>query len=334
MKRKRVLSGIRASHSSLHIGNLLGSIEEMVKLQNNPEYDTFYMVADLHGITTPFEPSELKRNRLEVAKDYLACGIDPTKSALFLQADVSEHTELAYLLSSTTTIARLYQVPSFKDKEKDFRNHPERLTLALLDYPVLMAADILLYKAEVVPIGVDQVPHLEIAREIVRSMNSKYDLTFPEPKALVNKNMTAIPSISHISKKKMSKSEPEGAIFLNDSFETIKRKVAGIPSQTGGGQVMPSEGGVYTLYILTKLFIPEKAEQFEKEYLNGSIRYGDKKAEIATAIFNRLKPIQENRKKFDENPALVREILNSGAEKARIVARDTIKEVKEKMGLL
>jgi len=330
MKKIRVLSGIRASYSSLHIGNLLGAIDKMIKLQEDPKYETFYMVADLHAITTDFDPNELKKYRIEVAKDYLACGIDPNKSTLFLQADVHEHLELAYYLSSVISVKRLYLVPAFKDKKKDYKNHLERMSLALLDYPVLMAADILLYKAEVVPIGVDQLPHLEVAREIVRKMNLKYKLNLPKPQARYN-DINAIPNILGTGEK-MSKSEPEGAIFLNDSLDVIKRKISKIPTLTAGGEKIPEKGGVYTLYLLTKLFVPEKINQFENEFFNGTIRYSEKKGDVSEAIFNRLKPIQEKRRHLNDD--IVIGILKTGAEKAKIIARETLKEVKEKMGLL
>jgi tryptophanyl-tRNA synthetase len=175
--KKRVLSGIRAS-GRLHIGNYLGAVKGMLELQNNPDFETLYMVADVHTITTPYDIETLRKNRREVILDYLAAGLDPNKSILFQQASVPEHLELAFYLSSVTTVAKMQHLPTFKDKVKQY---PENVTMALLNYPVLMAADILVYKANMVPVGIDQEPHLEVAREIARRMNQDYGTDFAEP---------------------------------------------------------------------------------------------------------------------------------------------------------
>jgi tryptophanyl-tRNA synthetase len=328
----RVLSGIRASHSSLHIGNLLAAIDGMVELQNNPDYETFYMVADLHGITTPFDPDELSRNRIEVAKDYLSVGIDPKKSVLFLQSDLSEHAELAYYLSSIVSVPNGLHVPSFEKKKnvKELSN----VSVARLEYPVLMAADILLYKAKKVPIGLDQEPHLEITRIIAKRMNKTYDLSLPIPERFSTKvSDYVIPNLR--GDGKMAKSEPKYAIFLNDSLDQIKAKLAKVPTNLGSGEGIPKEGGVYVLFLLTKLFIGnDRAGELEKQYKGVGIKYGDLKEELAHAIYKRLKPIQDKRKYYDENPQVVERILDEGAKKARGVASQTLKEIKSAMGFL
>jgi len=331
-KKIRVLSGIRASHSSLHLGNLEGAIRGMIKLQNDPKYETFYMVADLHGITTPFNPEKLKRNRLEIAKDYLAAGIDPKKSVLFLQADVSEHVELAYYLSSAVRHNRVKQLPG---KKEEYREHPERVSVALLNYPVLMAADILAYKAEIVPIGLDQEPHLDITREIARNMNLKYDLDFPEPQrfAVVAGDFT-VPSI--LGGGKMSKTKKGSVINLSDSYEVIKQKVARIPTDIGKAKKIEKDTGAYALFLFVELFMGKpKKRKLERDYLSSKgIKYSEIKAELAKAIYKKLKPIQEKRRKYENDPKLVREILDKGAEKARKIAGETLNEVKEAMGLV
>src|SRR3989338_7405380 len=176
--KKRVLSGIRAT-GRLHLGNYLGAVKGMLELQNDPQYKTLYMVADAHTVTTPYLANELKVNRREVIIDYLAAGLDPEKSIIFQQAEVNEHFELAFYFSSVMSIARMQHLPTFKEKVKQ---HPHDTTMALLNYPILMAADILVYKAGLVPVGIDQEPHLEIAREIARKMNQLYATDFPEPK--------------------------------------------------------------------------------------------------------------------------------------------------------
>jgi len=322
----RVLSGIRASHSSLHIGNLLGAIEGMKKLQEDPRYETFYMVADLHAITTPFKPEELRKNRIAIAVDYLAAGIDPEKSVLFLQADVSEHAEFSYYLSSVVKDTRVHRLPSYKDKKK------EDLTVAALNYPVLMAADILLYKAKRVPIGDDQLPHLEIAREIVRTMNKEYHTNFPEPKQFRTSGH-AVPSLLGKGKK-MSKSVKGSAINLLDDLVTIKKKLLKIPTDKGKGQEIPKGGGVATLLTLVELFQgKDRKRKYEKQYKGSGIRYKKLKEELAGAIYSELESIQTRRRKLEKNPEYVERILKEGAKKAREVARGTLKETKRAMGL-
>ena len=178
MSKKRVLSGIRAT-GRLHLGNYLGAVKGMLQLQDNPEYETLYMVVDLHTMTTPYDVKTLGKTSREIIKDYLACGLDPNKSAIFLQSMVPEHVELFYYFSTVVSVARMQHLPTFKEKVKQY---PDHVTMALLNYPVLMAADILIYKASAVPVGIDQEPHLEVAREIARKMNEQYGTDFPEPK--------------------------------------------------------------------------------------------------------------------------------------------------------
>ena len=197
--KKRVLSGIRAT-GTLHLGNYLGAVKGMLELQDNPDYETLYMVADVHTLTTPFDVEKLRANRREVVLDYLAAGLDPEKSVLFFQADVPEHTELAFYLSSVVNIARMQHLPTFKDKVKQYPHHA---TMALLNYPILMAADILAYKAGFVPVGIDQEPHLEVAREIARKMNEQYGMDFPEPQRFATEG-EYVPSLT--GEGKMSKS--------------------------------------------------------------------------------------------------------------------------------
>ena len=330
-KNIRVLSGIRASHESIHLGVYFGAMKGMVQLQNNPKYETFYMVADLHGITTPFKSKELKMNRLGIAMDYLAAGIDPNKSVLFYQSDVHEHAELAFYLSSVMSFDRLRKLASYKEKLKEF---PKASTVALFNYPVLMAADILLYKAEEVPIGADQEYHLEVTRVIAKKMNKKYGLDFPLPERFTGVDEDIrIPDLYKIGKK-MSKTNPKGAIFLTDSAKTIKNKISKVPTSTAGGKKLPKKGGVHVLYVLTKLFIsPSRAARFEKEYEDGTVRYSELKAELSVAIYEHLRKIQEKRRAYEKNPGEVERIMAEGARKAEKVANKTLYEVKSAMGL-
>jgi tryptophanyl-tRNA synthetase len=328
MEKKRVLSGIRAT-GRLHLGNYLGALKGMLELQNSEQYETLYMVADLHAITTPYEVDELRRSRREVIIDYLAAGIDPQKSILFQQADNNYHTELAYYFSSVVTIARMQHLPTYKDKVMQYPHH---VTMALLNYPVLMAADILIYKAQLVPVGIDQEPHLEVAREVARKMNQEYGTNFPEPKTFKTEG-EYVPSL--IGEGKMSKSVEGSYINLTDDLTTIKAKIAKIPTDSGttGGSV-PTTGGVASLFALSNLFIEKDViTKFMRDYEEGKIRYGEMKPLLAEAIYNDLQPIQEKRKYYEEHPEEVDAIIKEGNERVRHLAAETMLEVREKMGL-
>jgi len=322
---KRVLSGIRAT-GRLHLGNYLGAVKGMLELQDNPEYETFYMVADVHTITTPYNVEELRKNRREVILDYLAAGLDPEKSVIFQQSEVPEHLELAFYFSSVVTIAKMQHLPTFKEKVKQY---PEHATLALLNYPALMAADILIYKAGLVPVGIDQEPHLEVAREIARRFNQDYGTDFPEPKSFQTKG-SYVPSLT--GEGKMSKSVEGSFINLTDSLEIVKSKIARVPTDEGKGEEIV--GGVKNLFEFVELFQgKEKREILENQYKSSGVRYGDIKNELSEAIFAELKPIQEKRKELETNPEYVDKVIREGNDKARKVASGTVLEVKEKMGL-
>ena len=353
---KRVLAGMRAS-GRLHLGNYYGGAKGMLTLQEDESYDTFYMVANLHGITTPFKPEELKTSARSVIMDVarifkqraLAAGLDPEKSTLFIQSDVADlHAQLAFYLSSVVTVARMQHLPTFKEKVKQY---PENVTMALLNYPVLMSADILLYKAHAVPVGIDQEPHLEVSREIARKMNDQYGMDFPEPKRFTIKGGEYIPSLT--GEGKMSKSLVGSYILLTDDLDTIKSRLSKVPTDGGKGDIkdglyfsaeamkaaesaedLEPSNGVKSLMTLVELFEGlDKRKEYEKQYESTGIRYGDLKLELAESIAKELEPVQKRRKVYEDDPSLVDRILKDGAEKARIVAEETINEVKEKMGL-
>lgn len=326
--KKTVLSGIRAT-GRLHLGNYLGAVKGMLELQNNPEYETFYMVADLHAITTPYDKEDLAENTRSVVMDYVAAGLDPDKSTLFIQSLVPEHTELAYLFSSAITVARMQHLPTFKEKVKQ---HPDNVTMALLNYPVLMAADILIYKAGLVPVGIDQEPHLEIAREIAGKINAIYGLDFPEPQRFATKG-EYVPSLT--GEGKMSKSVEGSYINLTDSLEEIQSKLAKAPTDSGKGDKVPTDGGVAALLKFVELFQgEERRKEYEALYTTDGLRYGDLKKELALEIYQELQPIQKARAELERNPELVDKIIKEGAEKARAVASQTVNEVKKAMGLI
>ena len=327
--KKRVLQGMRPT-GKLHLGNYLGTAKGMLLLQEDPQYETYYMVADLHGITTPFDPQKIHSDTKSVVLDYLSVGLDPDKSAIFVQSDLADlHAQLAFYFSSVVTVARMRHLPTFKEKVKQ---HPENTTMALLNYPVLMAADILIYKASMVPVGLDQEPHLEVSREIARKMNEMYGTDFPEPQRLKSKG-EYVPSL--LGEGKMSKSIEGSYISLTDDLESIRNKLSSAPTDSGKGGEVPKEGGVANLLKLVELFEGEdKRKLYEEKYKGNGIKYRDLKEELSQAIFGELKPIQDKRKIYEEDSLLVERILEKGAEKARQVASQTVREVREKMGLV
>ncbi len=321
--KKRVLSGIRAT-GRIHLGNYLGAVKGMVELQDNPEFETFYMVADAHAITTPYDVDKLEQHRRDVALDYLAAGLDPEKSVLFIQSKVPAHFELMHYLSSVITVNRMQHLPTFKEKVKQY---PEEASMALLNYPILMAADILAYKATDVPVGEDQEPHLEIARLIARKMNDKYQMDFPEPKTFKTAG-AYIPSL--LGEGKMSKSVEGSYISLTDDLDTIKERLAKVPTDAGSGDSIPTEGAIANLLYFVETFEgEEKRKEYEKAYLNEGIRYGTLKNELATSIFDYLTPIQARRREYEGK---VDKILEEGSKKANDAANLTLEQIRQKMG--
>ncbi|MEI6690424.1 MAG: tryptophan--tRNA ligase [bacterium] len=324
---KRVFSGTRAT-GRLHLGNYLGAVKGYIDLQNDPSYECIYMAMDVHTVTTPFDPNMLQIATRDIIMDYLAAGLDPKKAIITKQSLVPEHTDLSFLLSSVISVGRMQDLPTFKEK---IRQHPEAVTMALLNYPVLMAADILVYKAELVPVGIDQEPHLEVVRDIARKMNDQFGMDFPEPKRFVTE-CEYVPSL--LGTGKMSKSVEGSSITLMDDLATIKKRLSGAPTDNGKGEKIPTEGGVANLLKFVELFQDKDARiAYEKQYLAAGIRYGDLKTELADAIYKELAPIQAKRKELEANPKYVDEVIRDGTERARAIARVTLAEVKAKMGL-
>lgn len=326
--KKRVFSGSRPT-GKLHLGNYLGAVKGYLELQENPGYDCIYSVVDLHGITTPYEPKKYQEQIGEVVLDYLGCGLDPQKAHLMVQSQVPEHVELAYLLGTIYPVSRLEDLPTYKEKKAE---NPTYSNMGLLYYPVLMAADILIYKAEVVPVGKDQLPHLEVTREIARKFNSLFGVVFPEPQPFMTKS-SSVPSLK--GEGKMSKSVAGSYVNLTDDLETIREKLAGSPTDSGQGKELPKEGGVANLMALIGLFEGEgRRAECEKQYLSTGIKYQQLKEELAQAIFKELEPIQKRRKEFENNPQRVAQILEDGRIYSQKIAQKTLAEVKSVMGLV
>jgi len=324
-KSNFVFSGIRAT-GRLHLGNYLGAVKGMLAIQDSGKYRTIFCVVDVHTITTPFDPEALRRNKREIVLDYLAAGLDPAKSLIVYQSDIPEHTELTFYFSSVMSIARMQHLPTFKEKVKQ---HPADTTMALLNYPILMAADILIYKAGLVPVGIDQEPHLEIAREVARKMNEKYGMDFPEPVRFATKG-EYIPSLK--GEGKMSKSVEGSYINLTDDPALVQKKIRSIPTATAAGGEMTR--GVAALFKFAELYLPDNLAGFRDEFQKGTLMFGAMKDTVAAAVSADLAGFQAKRKELEGNPSYVDSVLSEGSKKARAIAQETVREVKEKMGLL
>lgn len=326
MNKKRVYSGIRAT-GRLHLGNYLGSVKGMLALQDT--YDCIFSVVDLHTITVPYDPSALQNSIREIVLDYLAAGLDPKKCKLEIQSRVFQHTELAYLLSTIYPVSRLEDLPTYKEKKAQY---PTYVNMGLLYYPILMAADILLYKTEVVPAGADQEPHIEVTREIARKFNSMFGETFPQCQRFATEG-EYVPSLA--GSGKMSKSIEGSFINLTDDLETIHKRLAAAPTDSGTtGGAVPKQGGVANLFALLKLFeSPQTYNKFVRDFEEKKIRYVELKKTLADAIYKELQPFQKRRKVFKEDSKMVDSLLKESNEKCLQMAGQTMREVREKMGL-
>ncbi len=321
--KKNLVSGIRASGQP-HIGNYLGAIKQFIELQG--KYDCYFFIADLHSLTTPFEPKTIHKLSLEVAADYLAIGIDPDKAALFLQSQIPQHAELAWILNCITPIGELERMTQFKEKAAQQK---ENINSGLLNYPVLMAADILLYKAEAVPVGEDQIQHLELARTLARKFNSLFGKTFPEPKPLLS-SAVRVKSLSDPAKK-MSKTGDE-ALLLSDSPDEIARKLKKAVTAT---DAKGKHEGVNNLMLLLRAFgTREQIQNFESALEKNTIKFSELKEVLTRQISDFFADFRKKRKELLDNPEALVEVLAKGAEKAGALAEKTMREVKEKAGLL
>ena len=319
-----MVSGIRAT-GKLHIGNYLGALKQFVELQN-AGHNCFFFIADLHALTTPFEPSKLSADTLEVAADYLAAGIDPDKSTFFLQNQVLEHAELGWIFNCLTPLGELERMTQFKDKSKQ---HQEYISGGLLTYPTLMAADILLYKPTAVPVGDDQTQHVELARDTARKFNNRFSQTFPEPKTFMRKP-ERIMSLTDPTKK-MSKTGDE-ALMLDDEPDEILRKLKKAVTATDGKE---KSSGVENLFQILKHFAPDDEYQnFISQQNQGSIKYSELKEALAKRIADHFQEFRAKKKELLAHPDKIQAILAQGQQKANKIAQATLAEVKQKIGLI
>ena len=325
--KNRVFSGARPTGRQ-HIGNYLGAIQNYVSLQD--EYDCIYCIVDIHALTTlegKDDVSTLQQNIHEMALDWLAAGMDPGRSAIFVQSHVPQVMELHTLLSMTIPLNWLTRVPTFKEKVK---MQPGNVNYGLLGYPVLMAADIILYKAEVVPVGEDQLVHLELTREIVRRFNYLYGDTFPEPQA----KLTHVPLILGLDGvQKMSKQLDNHVELAAPPEETAERIMMAFTDPARRYRSDPGHPEVCNVYTLHGAFKSEKLEQIASECRSAAIGCVDCKRLLAQEINDALSPFRERRSELANRPDYVSEVLAEGARRIHGIAQETMKEVKENMGL-
>lgn len=324
---KRLFSGIQPS-GNLHLGNYLGAIKQWVDLQN--DHEAIFCIVDLHAITVPQDPAELRKKTLEIAKIYLASGIDPKKCTLFIQSHVAVHTELAWILNTIARMAELERMTQFKDKAQ--KGGASESGVGLFTYPVLMAADILLYDTDIVPVGKDQMQHIELARDLAERFNKRFGETFVVPEGKLSKEGQLIMGLDDPSKK-MSKSAASeyNYIALTDDADTVRRKIKKAVTDSGSEIVYsddkPALKNLINIYTLLSGKTPQEIETMYQ-----GKGYGDFKTDLAEVVVNFLTPFQARLAALSDEEVL--EILKAGAEKVRPQAEKKLQEVYEKVGLV
>jgi len=322
----KIFSGIRPS-GKLHLGNYLGAIKNWIKLQEEADL-AIYAVVDLHGITTPYNPKTYQNNVMDVIMDYLAAGIDPNKSLLIRQSKVPQHTELAWLFNTITPVSWLDRLPTYKEQ---LAKSPKYNHMGLLDYPVLMAADILIYRPDIVPVGEDQKPHIEITNEIGKKFNNMFGDTFPNIK--INLAEGARIMSLKTPENKMSKTGDEG-ISLSDSSNEIRVKIKGAVTDSGS-EIKYDKGNkpaISNLLTIYSILSDKNISDIEKEYDGKG--YVEFKNDLAEVVIDYLEPFQQKRNELEKNPDFIISILESSEEKARDLAEQTMVEVRKNMGLI
>ncbi len=325
--KKRILSGMRPT-GPLHLGHLVGALRNWIRLQE--EYDCFYMVADWHALMSEYEdPREIENNIVSCVADWISSGIDPLKSTIFVQSDVPAHLELDMVLSCLTPLSWLERCPTYKEQLREIKQR-DLTTYAFLGYPVLQAADILVYKAKAVPVGIDQAAHLELSREMVRRFNRFYGNVFPEPETL----LTEAPKLLGLDSRKMSKTYGN-FIALSDPPEVIFEKTKKM--FTDPKRIYFKDKGhplKCNVCAYVKIFAPDKADELLKSCKAALIGCAQCKKNLAEILIEILKPIQEKRKVLLNDKGCILSILKKGADKAKEVASKTMREVREKIGFL
>ena len=326
MEKKIMYSAVQPS-GNLTIGNYVGTIRNWTRYQE--EYDCFFAMADMHAITVRQDPADLRRRTLELAALYLACGVDPNKCALYVQSRIPQHAELCWVLNTLTYVGEMERMTQFKDKSA---KHADNINMGLMDYPVLMAADILLYQTDLVPVGLDQKQHVEIARDVAIRFNNRYGETFRVPEALLGKTGAKIMSLQEPDKK-MSKSDENvnASIYLADDKDTIIRKFKrAVTDSESEVRFAAEKKGVSNLISIYSIFTKKSVEEVEREFAGKG--YGDFKLAVGEAVADALAPVQAEQKRLLADKAYLNGVLASGAERAFKTARRTLGKVYRKVG--
>lgn len=323
----RVLSGMQAS-GKLHLGNLVGALQNWVRLQE--QYDCFYFIADWHALTTGYaHPEGIKESTQDLLLNFLSAGLDPDRCTIFIQSKIPEHAELHLLLSMITPLGWLERVPTYKEKIQELKDR-DLSTYGFLGYPLLQTADIIIYRAKYVPVGIDQVPHLEISREIARRFNYLYREVFPEPEAL----LTEFPKVVGTDGRKMSKSY-DNAIYLSDSPDVVERKI--LTMMTDPARKRRTDVGdpeLSPVHHLHKIFSSKEEQEYTAHGCKtATIGCIECKRILIKNVFKVMEPIWAKRNELIGNPGKLREIVRRGTEKARGAARETMELAREAIGL-
>lgn len=329
MEDKKILFSAIQPSGILTIGNYLGALRNFKKLQD--DYNGIFALADLHTLTVKQEPSVLRNNCYELASLYLACGIDPNKSVLFAQSHVSAHTELAWVLNTISYPGELSRMTQFKDKSL---KHEDNINMGLMDYPVLMAADILLYQTELVPIGADQKQHLELSRDLAIRFNNRFGETFKVPEGYISKETARVMSLAE-PERKMSKSDANlnAFISMNDDADTIIRKFKRAVTDSGKEvKYSPEKAGISNLLSIYCAFTGKTIEQAELEFEGKG--YGDFKLKVGEAVASVIEPIRQEKIKILSDKSYIDDVLKDGAERAERLAYRTLNKVYKKVGLI
>ncbi len=323
--KHRVFSGARPTGRQ-HLGNYVGAIQNYVNLQD--EYECVYCIVDVHALTSLEDTGGLQKNIHEMMLDWLAAGLDPRKSIIFVQSHVPEVMELHTLLGMVTPLGWLLRVPTFKEKA---RLQPQNVNYGLVGYPVLMTADIVLYKAEFVPVGEDQLPHLELAREIARRFNNLFGNTFPEPEA----KLTPFPLVLGLDgKEKMSKQLGNDIEITLSPEETVERVMMAVTDPARQYRSDPGHPEICNIYRLQRYFNPLQLDNIAEQCRSANIGCVDCKRLLAQEINSALEPFRKRRVAIAAKPQYITDVLADGAQRARVIARATLREVKQKMGLI
>lgn len=324
----RVLSGIQPT-GRLHIGNYLGAIRQWKELQQ--DHESIFTIVDLHALTVAQDPKTFRSFILQKAAELFASGIDPTKSIMFVQSHVPAHSELAWIFDTLTPVGELERMTQFKDKSQ---KHAENINVGLLAYPVLMAADILLYHPQAVPVGHDQLQHLELTRIIARKFNATYGETFREPEAYVPEEGARVMSLTDPTKKMSKSDHPSSAIFLSDSPDDIRKKLKSAVTDTGSAITYDPEAkpGISNLLLIYSAFAKTTIEQAQKEF--ATVSYASFKDAVAELLIAKLAPFAKKYHEILKDEAQLISSLNEGAKKANEIANATMKTVRKRVGLL